>query len=220
MAAASKRHDRKLLPLLVALWLGASAAGMFVVFSYSGRAGAAATAPSSWPSAVPLPRDPDRPTLVMLVHPKCACSRASLSELSQIVTRTQGKARFHVLFMRPNGFDEAWARTDTFQRASSIPGVEVSFDPGGRIGAALGATTSGHVVVYDREGRLVFSGGITPSRGHEGDNEGRTRVIASLGGPGSSEAKSTSQSMSWARADTATFGCGLADPVPEITEPK
>jgi glyoxylase-like metal-dependent hydrolase (beta-lactamase superfamily II) len=32
--------------------------------------------------------------------------------------------------------------------------------------------TSGHVLVYDRSGKLLFSGGIAGARGQEGDNTG------------------------------------------------
>ena len=33
-------------------------------------------------------------------------------------------------------------------------------------------------VVYDRSGTLIFSGGITGSRGHVGDNHGKRAVLA------------------------------------------
>ncbi len=42
----------------------------------------------------------------------------------------------------------------------------------------FGVKGSGHVLLYQPSGRLVFSGGITPSRGHEGDNPGRAAVIS------------------------------------------
>ena len=36
----------------------------------------------------------------------------------------------------------------------------------------FGAETSGQTLLYDRDGRLLFSGGTTGSRGHDGDNAG------------------------------------------------
>jgi hypothetical protein len=36
------------------------------------------------------------------------------------------------------------------------------------------------VVLYNAAGALLFSGGITAARGHEGDNAGREMVLAHL----------------------------------------
>jgi hypothetical protein len=41
----------------------------------------------------------------------------------------------------------------------------------------FGAATSGHVIVYDPSGSLVFEGGITAGRGHQGDNTGQIAII-------------------------------------------
>jgi hypothetical protein len=41
---------------------------------------------------------------------------------------------------------------------------------------------SGQVLAYDGQGRLAFNGGITASRGHEGDSAGRSAVEAMLAG--------------------------------------
>ena len=35
----------------------------------------------------------------------------------------------------------------------------------------------GEVVLYDHAGRLLFTGGITPARGHAGDNAGLSAVL-------------------------------------------
>jgi len=42
--------------------------------------------------------------------------------------------------------------------------------------------TSGQTLVYDANGRLLYNGGLTAARGHEGDNAGRRAVIALLNG--------------------------------------
>ncbi len=183
-------------------WFMAVAAGMVAVFAYSGRPGDEAHAPSVWPAAVTLAREAGKPTVVMLAHPKCPCTRASLNELAQIVTRSEHKAAFHVLFMQPDGVDEAWAQSDSYGRARSLPGVVVTIDRHGATAAKLGVTTSGHVVVYDAAGTLRFSGGITSARGHEGDNVGRQSVIALVSGE------------EGASASTKTFGCDLRETGP------
>ena len=62
----------------------------------------------------------------------------------------------------------------TYYSAAEIPGVEVVSDEDDAQSAAFGAAVSGQTLLYDREGRLIFSGGITAARGHAGDNAGRS----------------------------------------------
>ena len=61
------------------------------------------------------------------------------------------------------------------------------------------ATTSGHAMLFDRGGRLRFSGGITDARGHEGDNDGRDAVVSIINGGDRMPAA------------TPVFGCSLYD---------
>jgi hypothetical protein len=77
--------------------------------------------------------------------------------------------------------------------------VTVLDDVDGTEARRFGALTSGQVVVYDADGRLRFSGGITPARGHAGDNAGRSAIIALLEGASS------------ASVETPVFGCSLLD---------
>jgi hypothetical protein len=44
------------------------------------------------------------------------------------------------------------------------------------------ATTSGQTLLYSPAGSLMFSGGITAARGHEGDNVGESTIVALLTG--------------------------------------
>jgi hypothetical protein len=55
-------------------------------------------------------------------------------------------------------------------------------------------------MLYDGNGRLLFSGGITGARGHSGDNAGRSTVLSLL-------SRDTVD-----RAETPVFGCSLFDP--------
>ena len=61
-------------------------------------------------------------------------------------------------------------------------GVEIRVDQGGAEARRFGVATSGHVCLFSAEGELKFSGGITPSRGHEGDNRGIAALKALLVG--------------------------------------
>ncbi len=68
------------------------------------------------------------------------------------------------------------------RRAACIPGVSVLADPDGVEARRFGALTSGDAFLYDAGGRLVFRGGITPSRGHQGESAGRSAIEAFLKG--------------------------------------
>ena len=46
----------------------------------------------------------------------------------------------------------------------------------------FGAQTSGTTSLYSPDGRLLFSGGITSSRGHEGDNAGEDALTQAISG--------------------------------------
>jgi hypothetical protein len=137
--------------------------------------------------------------LVMAVHPYCPCSRASLGELALLMTRLHGRISACVLFYKPQGFSEAWEKTDLWQSAAAIPGVAVLRDEGGLEAFRFGALTSGQTMVYDVSGSLLFSGGITSSRGHLGDNAGFEAIVSSVL-HGREE-----------RASTPVFGCLLGN---------
>ena len=88
----------------------------------------------------------------MLVHPRCACSRASVDELAGLLLDVGGRADATVLFWTPEGAGDGWAEGDLWATAGAIPGVRVMVDEGGREAARFGAHTSGQTVVYDADG--------------------------------------------------------------------
>ena len=65
-------------PVFGAIWLGAATTGLWVLWRYDNTPGKAAAAPGQWPASTTLVRASDRPTLVMLAHPHCTCTRASM----------------------------------------------------------------------------------------------------------------------------------------------
>ena len=70
-------------------------------------------------------------------------------------------------------------------------------DASGVEAARFGAGTSGAVLLYSSDGTLLFAGGITPARGHQGDSFGRQRLLALLDGAAAD------------RRDAPVFGCAL-----------
>src|ERR1700752_2461659 len=91
-------------PVMGAIWLGAAASGLWILWQYDNTPGEAAAAPDRWPAPATPVRGTDRPTLVMLAHPHCTCTRASLGELAETIARARTAPKTYVLFMSPKRF--------------------------------------------------------------------------------------------------------------------
>jgi hypothetical protein len=159
------------------MWIAGIASGMEILWRYASKPGAKAAMLGFWPASTSIERDPDRFTLLMFAHPRCSCTRASLEELASIRTKTGGRLAVRILFFKPEGFSDDWTNTDLWTNAASLPGVQIARDAAGAEASRFGAATSGQVFVYEPDGKLVFSGGITGARGHAGENDGRFGVI-------------------------------------------
>lgn len=114
----------------------------------------------------------------MAAHPRCPCTRASLDQLELVMRQARGRVDAVVLFIQPEGTDEAWARTASFERTQLIPGVTAQFDPAGSECRKFGCSTSGHVLFFDGHGTLKFSGGLTSARATEGPSAGFEAVLS------------------------------------------
>lgn len=185
--------------MLGVVWTLIVAAGMGWLWKYAATPGSGAEPPHEWPSQSAVERVAGKATLVMLAHPHCSCSAASLGELQVLMAQVHDLASAHVLFVRPETKPEGWDASDLWSRAASIPGVTASWDTDATEAHRFGAITSGQTVVYDAAGRLLFHGGITGARGHVGDNVGRARVVALLTG-GHAD-----------RRESFVYGCSLED---------
>jgi len=174
--------QRRALVAIGLLWLVAVLGGMTALTRYASTPGKPPEPLSRLPADSPLRPAPGRALLIMLAHPRCPCTRASLAELEQVLTRASRPVDTYVLFLRPETTEGTWEQGELWRRAASIPGVTVRTDAAGVAARSLGATTSGHVLLVDAQGHLRFSGGITRSRGHEGDNAGRATLEALLHG--------------------------------------
>jgi hypothetical protein len=160
------------------VWLVVVSGGTAALWKYSMTPGEPADPPPQWPEDVSIPLAENAHTLVMLVHPHCSCTRASMAELAKIMTRLGEAAKAYVMFMKPEGFGKDWEKTDLWRRAEEIPGVTPILDEEGRYAARFGAKTSGQIVAFDPSGKLLFAGGITNGRSHEGDNIGESRLVS------------------------------------------
>jgi hypothetical protein len=160
-------------------WAVAVTAGTALMFCYQMTPSSPGTVVAArWPGNVSVSRDATRPTLIMTLHPHCPCSRASVAELSLLMTRANGRLAARVLVVEPKGAPRDWFHGDLWDAAAAIPDSILSVDAGGADAAAFGATISGTVILYGSEGKMLFSGGITDGRGHEGDNPGLLAILS------------------------------------------
>lgn len=161
------------------LWVVGLSVGFGWLMSYQTRSGAAAVSlPGEWPVDSALAFDSQRTNLVIFAHPKCPCTRATLDELEIVLTQRRSEIKATLCVFDPAGVPPEWAQTSLVRRAKTIPGLTVMVDRAGTIAAKLGVKTSGQTVLFDRNGRQIFSGGITGTRGHAGENRGRNLVLA------------------------------------------
>ena len=166
--------------LIVVAWSVVGCFGFWSLWGYETAAGNVRAPAATLPADATLKPAAELPTLTMAVHPDCPCSRASIAELTQLMTYAHGRLNVDILFAEPVGIAQDPATTDLWSSAKAIPGVHPIRDPGGIRCKALHATISGQVFLYDAAGHLQFTGGITGSRGHEGENEGLDSVEAYL----------------------------------------
>src|SRR5262245_49977491 len=114
--------------LAPAIWLAVMATGFYVLVDYETTPGARGTAPSHWPADSSVPRDPERLTLVMLAHPRCPCTRASVGELAEIMAKHGDRISAHVVFFKPEHGGKEWEDTELYRQVEAIPGVQVHVD--------------------------------------------------------------------------------------------
>jgi hypothetical protein len=179
------------------LWAAGICVGMRTMLDYENMPGTPASPLAKWPAGSLVPRTNGVPALVVIAHPQCPCTRATIGELALIMTRLHGQVTATVIFSKPEGEPEGWEETDLWRDASAIPGVSVMKDPGMVETDRFDAKASGQTMLYSATGLLLFSGGITASRGHSGDNMGRSAIV-SLVTTGRAE-----------RTRTSVYGCAL-----------
>jgi hypothetical protein len=190
---------QRAIAILIATWGVCAGLGLVQMLNYALTPALTAAVAPEWPRATQLVRDSIHPTLILFLHPRCPCSRATLRELQLLAADCGGRFALRIVFVRPPGVSDGWEWTDLYRSAEQIPSAVVSSDTEGTEAAQFSATTSGEALLYAADGSLLFHGGLTPSRGHEGDSAGRCALT----------------SLIWGRAanctQTAVFGCSLVN---------
>lgn len=191
-------HRNRLFSLLWPTWLGAIVLLQFWVWRHVGTPGKPADPRAAWPIASKLPKSPDRPVLLMFVGDGCPCSRAGLRELERLLAEIPEEEfpRVAVVFAGPQTDPAA----ELWKQARRIAGVEACRDSSLVETRRFGARTSGQVMTYDRSGVLVFEGGLTVARGHEGTSSAHVSLANWFRRPDGSTPS---------RSRAPVFGCDL-----------
>ena len=175
-------------------------AGFLTLFWYGTMPGTSQGKPVRWPEEVAVSLEPNRTNLLLFAHPRCACTQATLRELARIEQACRDRVSIRLFFYLPEEKADGWQDTSLIRQARSIPGADIHWDHEGKLARRFGATTSGQVVLYNAAGELVFRGGITPSRAHEGANRGAESIVRYVHGvPADAQA-------------TAVYGCAIFSP--------
>lgn len=184
---------------LVTIWAIFIGIGFVSMADYSSRPGSPANITVEFPENLPSNEKNNLPKIFVFFHPKCPCSSATISELEHLIADTQNLAVTTVFFYKPVNESDEWVKTNLWETAKQIPTVEIEIMNEDEM-SKFGVITSGQTIVYDSQDNLIFSGGITVGRGHEGESLGRKSIENYL------------KTGEIETDKTAVFGCILTSP--------
>lgn len=181
------------------LWLVLILVGFSSMIVYASLPGKTSVSLTTWPQDLAFQPAPHRACLVFFMHPRCPCTKASLNQLKELFLLSPDcPFDVKVLVFDPTNREQDWTQTLLLAEAKRLPHTDIVFDTDGKQAQRLGAFTSGHVLLFDADRNLVFSGGITPSRGHIGNCDGFSYLSQWILG-GSTSGQKTA----------ATYGCPI-----------
>lgn len=176
-AAAGKSNIRSqtafvsLLLVVYTIWLALLLIGHTIMFEYELTAGPLSNSKRIFPECTSLQLAHSSQNLILFLHPACPCSSATVDEFCQLMRVGKKDAVGTVVFLMPDDKEGEWSLLPIMSRVRKIPNVSILQDANGALAETFGVITSGHLLIYDGRGILNFSGGITGSRGHTGDNQ-------------------------------------------------
>ncbi len=151
--------------VLCSAWIGSIALGMHL----SQKSDATPTThPLRFPDASALTRATDRATLIVITDASCPATPANLDELTRVLSEVQGQVKTYVLFAPAGESGAQWG--GLWSAVASMPGVVAVGDNDGIETRRFGAAATGHALLFNTHGRLVFSGGLTEARNRMGES--------------------------------------------------
>jgi hypothetical protein len=144
------------------------------------------------PASLTAGSEPRSPLLLVFIHPRCSCTPATLEQLDTILGSIRTPVQTDLVVYRSRVLDRAATAGDAslslHARARSQPvphqdpaplsgftnplhhPAQVVPDTNGLLARRFGAATSGEVILYSADGRLLYQGGITPMRASTGES--------------------------------------------------
>ncbi len=165
----------------VGAWIVCIAVSFGTLQRYAATAGEAHAPADDAEALIARHRQPDRGLIVMVVHPECPCTEASLAELGDLLARSRGRCTALILHYQPAQIPADWSDPPDYLELGGVR-VAVVADRAGEQALALGALTSGHAVFADSTGVIRFRGGLTLARGHRGRSPAQDAILAQLAG--------------------------------------
>lgn len=184
------------------------AGGFGILLDYESSAGVSRSAPARWPSKVSIEKQEieriaGRRTLLFFAHPACPCTKASFEVLARVLSRAANTTVHVILYIdEAAGLGREWAAGQARDSIDRIPGARVHFDDQGALAREFGARTSGHALLYDFEGELVFEGGVTAARGSVVDSAGASALLSKI-------FESKNMDSLTGRVSSPVFGCPI-----------
>lgn len=138
-------------------------------------------------------------TLVTFLHPRCPCSKASVSELQELLAQSKFPSNLTVyaVVSQPHGSSAGFTQGAILDSLSGMKNVQLIIDKDDLESQRFGALTSGQTLLFDSQGNCLFSGGITAARGEVGANAGVDALLQCIASGQASPNK------------TPVFGCSL-----------
>ncbi|WP_372367665.1 hypothetical protein [Candidatus Uabimicrobium sp. HlEnr_7] len=195
--------------LLSVLWVFAIVASFYFLGAYENKPGQLGKISKKWVENSLIVRNPEKPTLLLFLHPHCPCSKATVGSLEFILSRCRQPLEVRVVFYVPENAKKNWEKTSLFHTISNISStlgnkkkdivIDIYLDSGGAEAINFGAAISGTALLYSKNSDLVFHGGVTLSRGHfdSGDNFGVSSIVNFI------------NEKSQSKSQTPVFGCPI-----------
>ena len=156
----------------LAFWGILLVAGTISLAAYSNRPGIDGATISNWPDETDMVLRDDSLTLVLFLHPKCPCSVATVRELERTLGSNFKSVDLQIGLYCPPSKPDDWTETSLKKLAERIAPGATFVDRSAEEADRFGVSTSGHLLAFSTSGKCLFSGGVTGSRGHEGENRG------------------------------------------------